>query len=55
MTRRHAIKNHQSGLPLADKISALFLVGIVGTLMVGPIAYSIHRDMNAPIAVQIDR
>ena len=55
----HRVKAHKSGMKLADKISAVFLVGIVGTLMVGPIVYSIQRDHNAlknyPIVVQIEK
>lgn len=45
--RSHRMKAHNSGMKLADKISLVFLVGIVGTLMAGPIVYSIQRDFNA--------
>lgn len=57
--RNHRVRCHKDGLPIADKISAVMLTGLVGFMMVGPIVYSIQRDTNhfksEPIQVQIDR
>jgi hypothetical protein len=53
--RSHRVRRHQDGLPIADKISAVMLTALVGFMMVGPIVYSIQRDFNKPMMIEVDR
>lgn len=46
-SRSHAIRHHQSGEPIADKIAgAMFLTGIV-IFLHAMISYANHRDVKA--------
>ena len=45
--RKHAIRNHQSGLKLADRIAGLMLVGTIIAGMYGMIDFANRRDAEA--------
>ena len=47
ISRNHAIRQHQSGEPIADKIAeAMLLTGLVAILY-GMVAYANYRDAKA--------